>query len=663
MATKNLGQASGIFIGSLPPENIVMIWYDSTPSQMIHKVYNEDLGQWVPLDKNVISSITYSELIGIATNPGLSSGTWYKITDKSNALAIAITSTKVQYTDSLGNILIDDLAASIQYHVTSSNILIDDVAGVFDVVNKKLVFQFTEQAPDYTANDYLLGKISRNNVWSLAKYRLSSFLSTVTGNSITWNGGFFFNFTSALTNALDRTGGAVAKSTYDIEQAAQNQAINNVGIANQSIIDNAQTALNNATTPTAIYNKAIPTAPTTIGAPTDIVLGDTLHNIISKIQRYINKFKYATGILMTPSFTPTAAGQTVNNNDTVETAIGKIQGNLTKIVNEDVPDVMKKGMYDYVVDSDESLLALLGNLNATSVLIKNGIWTYDFGTDTTDILTLPANIKRIDCQPDAVINIVGSIEGRSDLITQNVLFSACSDKSLLNFKGVKIKMNVTGTASVTALFYVFSYLENLTDCEVLEANISSLGSATGFNYCKNLNNCHVSANVRSTGFWHCNHMHNCSAVNVNLGFYYCDFLTSCSVSELLGSTGYTGYDHCFNLSQCKSSFVVENASLLNISFSYCTNLNLCLSEIQETTSYAGNGIGFDGCSFCGSCTSMSVLPNNHFVKGFKDCLAVKNCNCIAISAGLTFPSSYATSTIVSANECADTSLGGFNSYI
>ena len=142
MATKNLGQVAGVFIGTTPPENVTLIWYDNTPNQMLHKVYDVNLAQWVVLDKNTISSITYSELVNLATTVGLSIGAWFKISDKGNALALAITSTKIQYDDVLGNILIDDLGTNVQYHVTSSNLSIDDVIGVFDVVNKKLVFQF-----------------------------------------------------------------------------------------------------------------------------------------------------------------------------------------------------------------------------------------------------------------------------------------------------------------------------------------------------------------------------------------------------------------------------------------------------------------------------------------------------------------------------------------
>lgn len=40
MSTKNLGQVAGVAIQNTPPTNIALIWYDNTPSQMCHKVYD-----------------------------------------------------------------------------------------------------------------------------------------------------------------------------------------------------------------------------------------------------------------------------------------------------------------------------------------------------------------------------------------------------------------------------------------------------------------------------------------------------------------------------------------------------------------------------------------------------------------------------------------------
>lgn len=323
-ATKNLGQVAGVHIGSTPPDNVILIWYDNTPSQQRHKVYDPTLKQWVVLDQTTISAITYSELVNMAKNTGLSVGEWFQITDRSNALALSITSTKVQYSDALGNILIDDLGTNIQYHVTSSNLSIDDVIGVFDEVNKKLVFQFNEVVPDMTADDYVLGKIQRNNVWSLAKYRLSSFLSKVTGNSISWNGGFFFNFTAAIKGILDKKGGVVAKDTYDSDMQTLNTSIQNVGKENQNIIKNAQDALDKAVAPEQFYATKSP-ALETGGEPTDAAKGDALLTILSKFQRYITRFKYATGIRVSTDFTDAVNPEYVNNNDTVDSALRKIQ--------------------------------------------------------------------------------------------------------------------------------------------------------------------------------------------------------------------------------------------------------------------------------------------------------------------------------------------------
>ena len=53
--------------------------------------------------------------------------------------------------------------------------------------------------------------------------------------------------------------------------------------------------------------------------------GDTLFTIVSKFQRWINKFKFANGINISKNFTDAKTQQFINNNDTVETAFGKIQ--------------------------------------------------------------------------------------------------------------------------------------------------------------------------------------------------------------------------------------------------------------------------------------------------------------------------------------------------
>lgn len=327
--TKNLGQVAGLFIGTTPPDNTSLIWYDSTPSMQCHKVYSVTLGQWVVLDDNTILAVEYSVLRGRAQDPGLSVGQWFKITDKDNALALAITSTKVQYVDSIGNILIDDLSASIQYHVTHQNLLIDDVHGVFDTVNKRLVFQFSEvSAVNFLGDDYFLGERKVDNVWSLFKIKLSKLLSTTSGNTITWDNGFYLNFTSRFTALLDVTGGAVSKSTFDNTIASIRTDLTNVASNQQAVADQAAAAVGAAVTDDMIFSKRLPDAPDVSTGPADILEGDTLQMIVNKAQRWFNSLKWATGIGLSDDYAEATTDFNVNNNDSVETAIAKLAGHV-----------------------------------------------------------------------------------------------------------------------------------------------------------------------------------------------------------------------------------------------------------------------------------------------------------------------------------------------
>ena len=350
MATKNLGQVSGLWIGTSAPSNTSLIWYDSTPAIRCHKVYSASLSAWVVLDQSSISSITYTELKNLARGTGLTQGSWYKITDQGNILALAITTTKVQYVDVNNNFVIDDLAASATYAVTSSNLLIDDISGVWDADNNLLKFSFTETAHDgNTDNDFVFGKKQRNGVWSLAKYKLSSFISSVTGNSITWNKGFFFNFLSALRGQYDVSGGVVSKDTYDTQKAALQQSIDNVASSNQAILNSAKNYTDGKTAANEVYSKALPSSPTS-GTAIDIAKGDTLSGIITKIQRWINQFKTATGIKVGQSFSPSSERASINNNDTVQSALEKTQKAINDVSISSGIDVNKSSDFPLIKD-------------------------------------------------------------------------------------------------------------------------------------------------------------------------------------------------------------------------------------------------------------------------------------------------------------------------
>lgn len=331
--TKNLGQVAGVHIGTSAPTNTTLIWYDSTSAVMCHKVYDIALRSWVVLYESVISLITYAELTNIAQNTGLTVGQWYKISNIGNLLALSITSTKVQYTDLLGNIVIDDLGTNMQYLVTTDNITIDDIAGVFNTTTKKVDFTFTEVTPDVTdSTNYVFGKRTVGAVVQLVKYKLSSFLSPTTGNTITWSNGYFLNFYEQLKKYFDKSGGVVSKEAYDRDKEVLETSISNVGKENQKIVTDATQAIANATTNSQIFSKALPSI-TTSGANIDIVAGDTLLSLVSKIQRFINSFKYATGVMMSANFFAATTDSSVNNSDSVNSAIAKLQGALNIIKN------------------------------------------------------------------------------------------------------------------------------------------------------------------------------------------------------------------------------------------------------------------------------------------------------------------------------------------
>lgn len=350
MASQNLGQVSGLWIGTSAPTNTTLIWYDSTPAIRCHKVYSVKAAAWVVLDQNVISAITYSELKNLAQSTGLTQGSWYKITDQGNILALAITSTKVQYVDVNNNFVIDDFAASATYIVTSSNLLIDDISGVWDATNKRLKFSFAETAHDgNTDNDFVFGKKQRGGVWSLAKYKLSALISAVTGNSVTWNKGIFFNFNSALNAKTDVDGGVVGKNTYDSEKAAMNQNITNVAASNQAILNTAKNYTDSKVVPSEIYSKTLPSAPTS-GTAIDIAQGDTLLSVVTKIQRWINQFKTATGIKVGQSFSPSSTRASINNNDTVQSALEKTQKAINDVSTSAGIDVNTSSDFPVIED-------------------------------------------------------------------------------------------------------------------------------------------------------------------------------------------------------------------------------------------------------------------------------------------------------------------------
>lgn len=328
MAAKNLGQVAGLFIGTIAPTNHALIWYDSVTH--VHKTYDTSINSWTVLDPRYITAITYNGLVSRAAGDGLTQGQWYKIIDKGNVLAIAITATKVQYANNNGVLVIDDLGTHIVYTVTSENLIIDDITGVYDANTNKLVFSFAETTPDFNTGDtnvdYVLGEQKRGTSKTLKKFRISSFLSTVTGNDITWNGGFFFNFYNKLITYFDVNGGIVSHETFEQFKTLNNQAIAN--IAN---------TVASATTDAQIYSKHLPETPTPAAAA-DIIVNDTLQTIVFKIQRWIWQLKAGDGIQVTSTGMVEPEEGNIWPTDTIFTAIKKLLYKIAHIGTDSILD-------------------------------------------------------------------------------------------------------------------------------------------------------------------------------------------------------------------------------------------------------------------------------------------------------------------------------------
>lgn len=368
--SKNLGQVAGLYIGTSAPTNKALIWYDT--SSNVHKTFDVGLNAWTVLQPQIITPITYSALVSRASGQGLTQGQWFKITDRSNALALAITATKVQYVNNNGVPVVDDLGTHVMYNVTSENLIIDDVTGVYDATTNKLTFSFSETTPVMNTGDsdvdYVLGEQKRGNTKTLRKFRLSSLLSAVTGNDISWNGGFFLNFYNKLRSYFDTDGGVASHSALESYKTLNNQAIENMTQTTQQAVQTVGQNINQATSNAQIYSKQLPIAPTD-GTPVNIAQGDTLSNIIVKIQRWINKFKKADGIAMPANYAAPTNPSPVNNNDNVSTAIGKLSKYAT---NHETGDGVKVSASTFVEPTSNP--GNIANTDSLLTAIRKLIW-------------------------------------------------------------------------------------------------------------------------------------------------------------------------------------------------------------------------------------------------------------------------------------------------
>ena len=380
--TKNVGQIAAIWINSTAPENQRLIWYDTV--DRVHKVYQQSTGTWVALNPEVVTESTIAVLTTIAQGDGLSVGKFYYLTDV-GTLAIAITTTKVWYVDSHSNYVVNDLAGSIQAYVNSTNLLIDGATGVWE--NGQLKFSFTT----YTAGsslqpdaDYVVLRRKTGSVWSWVKCKLQGLISAVSGNSITWNNGLFFNFNNALNAKKNTAGGVVGWEQHNTDKNQLQNGINAATQANQDILDAAKSYTDNHTNEAYIYDTLQHGRPwTLLNNPPDVPsTGSVLHTILNVILSWINLLKKSANISVGSGFNPVGRTGDVNYSDTVRSALEKLvyKTSVQLVIQNIIADVintpllyLKKGWRIQMLDVNSDSQTQMGFRTSDNVLLLKNI--------------------------------------------------------------------------------------------------------------------------------------------------------------------------------------------------------------------------------------------------------------------------------------------------
>lgn len=604
--TKNLGQVQGLHIGTSAPQNTTLIWYDETPSQRCHKVWDDGLQQWVNLNPNLITAIQYSVLVNLASTTGLTVGQWYKITDKSNALALAITTTKVQYVDTVGNILIDDLGSNIQYHVTSTNLTIDDISGVYDATTNRVVFTFTEVNPGNTANDFLLGKRLNGSVWQFVKYKVSSLISAVAGNSITWNSGLYFNFETAFDAKKNVAGGFIGFQTYQTNMQQLNQAINNVADNYEHLRQDCEDAITNGLSASNVYAKKLPATPV-VGTATDVVANDTLSTIITKFQRWVNQFKNASGIKIDSTFAAETALKNINNTDTLLTAFQKVQSYLAKIqletkgiilaeaidnsqpyipipgtstvqqvfnsmaysINRNYSSLQHVFKYNLVI-STSAELAALSVIPSTvhSILFKGNLYAQANHPGISFENFSGTNTCIVDFDPNCVLTIYRNV---ADTIFFKGFASVSEDENYNNsviFNGNGASINVMTTQDVEndLSTFLFVNMGNIRDLmispggyaqvkikrchKISNIHIFSTSTYDRLDYCYDAQNCNIPR------FYNCIRISHCIAKSIYGGGYVLNCVADNFHGNVMYIDGCKGgtFKECYLVMNCNGTF-------------------------------------------------------------------------------------------------------------
>lgn len=255
--------------------------------------------------------------------------------------------------------------------------------------------------------------------------------------------------------------------------------------------------------------------------------------------------------------------------------------------------------------------------------------------DNFYIETIDAPNNRVSIANDCKIIKNGKIKDIDGLYT--ILFSTCEIISNLHIEDI----DQTGAAIFNS--------NGFASCEIINnVKIIQMDSA---------NNCYA--------YFQCDQLTNCYAEDIDssggnsYGFYDCNIITSCKVTDVdSGAGNYYGFYDCTEISGCLA-IDCEDGYYMCSQISGCRaqgNDNNGFFDCDRISACIGNGNGNDGFE---DCTIISAsLATGNTGNGFDGCKNM-TANRSTANTAANYLNSFAD--WASANACADTNLGGYNS--
>lgn len=328
MATIDVGTVAGISIGTTPPSNPAIIWYDTTDK--LHKSYDASLGQWVPMSQAIVTHINdFNDLINKANLPGgLPIAAFYNVLKRDSdpfwsTMVWVVGQTRIQYVDKQNNIIVEDLAGqgTTTQYVASTNYFFDNIVATFDQKTSKLNYTFQQLTDNPALADVLYGMRVINNIPTLVKRTVKSLLSNSSKNSLGFVNGLYFDFSAAMNGVIvsEQTGDTQVPGykQYKADYAAMDKTFQEV----QRIINDWQNGSQTMIFSAKLTNVAPVDA--TIANPQDLTTADDLMTALNKIQGWYNRLKLATGMSLSSAYKadPATKGVMPAEGDPVEKAI------------------------------------------------------------------------------------------------------------------------------------------------------------------------------------------------------------------------------------------------------------------------------------------------------------------------------------------------------